>query len=140
MTKNNSEHNARNGSRAAATSAYTVDVRTRLVDESGFYTAAKATVSCSGANSPARTAVRKPGAKRSSDAQNATHSPQGDGVSFVHGKTEQPAGWYDKNGRERLCDWCRQPYVAKRSTSRFCSSNCRWHAHQQRHNDSEVTK
>ena len=139
MKTSNSKDSVRNDSRAAATSAYTVGGRTHLVDESGFYTAAKVTASCSGENSPTKTNGRKPGAKHSSDAQNATHSPQGDGVSFVHGKTEQGAGWYDRNGRERRCDWCKQPYVAKRSTSKFCSSNCRWHAHQQRRNG-EVTK
>lgn len=91
-----------------------------------------------GATAGGATAAQR--ANRQPTASDGANGQKRDTVTLATGKRNSGGTWYDKNGRERLCDWCRQPYVAKRSTSRFCSSNCRWHAHQQRHNDSEVTK
>lgn len=30
---------------------------------------------------------------------------------------------------ERKCDTCNTPYIAERSTSKYCSEQCRYHAH-----------
>ena len=40
-------------------------------------------------------------------------------------KRNKQGGWYDRNGRARDCDHCGNHYLAKRHTSRFCSSRCR---------------
>lgn len=36
---------------------------------------------------------------------------------------------YVKTGFGRLCDHCQQPYIAKRTPSKYCHSNCRVAAH-----------
>lgn len=39
----------------------------------------------------------------------------------------------------KVCGWCGEPYLAQRSTSRFCSSSCRSHAHRYKQDpDKEV--
>jgi hypothetical protein len=50
------------------------------------------------------------------------------GGRYADMQTQQPTHWYDRAGRERRCDFCGRDYLAKRSSSRFCSSYCR-HAH-----------
>lgn len=41
--------------------------------------------------------------------------------------------FYLPSGFTRNCDHCKQPYTAKRDTSRFCSSVCRVNSHRARH-------
>lgn len=55
----------------------------------------------------------KTGALRSIETQHDTHNGR----------------FYIPTGFTRLCDSCGREYVAKRDTSRFCSSRCRVAAH-----------
>ena len=48
-----------------------------------------------------------------------------DDVTPTNSKRNKASGWYDRDGRARDCDYCGNEYLAKRSSSRFCSSRCR---------------
>ena len=62
-------------------------------------------------------------------ATNANRQPTesvttSDDVTLTY-KRNKASGWYDRDGRARDCDYCGNEYLAKRSSSRFCSSRCR---------------
>jgi len=102
-------------------------------DRSGYH-ASNAGGSCIGAEKAAANAiVLKLADKR--------HTGNGDGPgrngSMETQQATRDGRFYLPSGFTRHCDQCGAAYVAKRDTSRFCSSVCRVAAHRARHEAGE---
>lgn len=88
--------------------------------------ASNATGSCIGAEKAAvKDTVQKPAGRQPTESEGDGNQTGGRNGSIETQQTDQKRHVYRPAGFHRTCNRCGRSYVAKRSSSRYCSGACR---------------